>query len=278
MIARMVQPRDYQSFLRAGASAQAAGRPIGMRSLATLLPAPPPAATLWSQGGLLVASALLPAGLWLLGKLDPLDVILLYLAEGTLYGLMVLARILFTARAPVAGERRRVATALAYLVWWGTVWGGLMFAALVCAAPKASGMPWVDWLGGLLAHFAAPAMWAPTSTIAVFLGVDVVRRSDYIDAYLELGARETARYGYVYPMALAFLLGSALVLRVMLQGESLDASTGLVPAAFLAPWMIGWRTLLQVSNLTLPRWGRGLARLEERIAQAVPERQRRGLD
>ena len=274
----MVEPRDYQKFLRESAAAQASARAPGMRGLASLLPAPPPAATLWSQGGLLIASAVLPAFLWLLGKLDPLDVILLYLAEGTSYGLAVIARILLTAAPPTGGERPRAVTALSYAFWWGIVWGGLALAAVACVSPKAGGASMSEWLSSLLVRFGATPMWMAAAATTALLWLDVVRRSDYVDAYLELGPRTTAHYGYVYPMALAFLLGSALFLRIVLQGDSLDASHGLIPAAFLALWLIGWRVLLQLMNLTLPFWGRGLARFEHRFEREVTEAKRRGLD
>lgn len=270
----MTEPRDYQHFLRAGAEVKPGERPVGLRTLAALLPAPPPAARLWTQGGLLLASALLPALLWLAGKLDPLDVILLYLAEGSCYALCVLARILFTA-APSPGERPRLATALGYALWHGAVWGGLALAALACVSPKPAAVPFATWLTGFPDHFRAAAIWLPALATAMFLSLDVIRRSDYIDAYLELGPRETARYGYVYPMALAFLLVSALGLRVMLQGEALETSHGLIPPAFLALWLIGWRVALQLLNLTLPLWGRGMARFEDRFERAMTDAGRR---
>jgi hypothetical protein len=265
---RMPDPRDYQRFLRASA-----GPKTSMRSMVHLLPAPPPAATLWSQGGLLAASALLPLVLWMLGRLAPLDVVLLYLAEGASYGGAVVARVALTA-APPAGddERPRLATAVFYAIRYGAVWSGLALVTLACIAPKPAATAIGEWLVELLMHFGDRTMWLPALATTAFLWLDVARRSDYIDAYLELGPRETARYGYVYPFALIFLLGSALASRLVVTGGELDSGgrgAPLMPPAFLAFWLIGWRTLMQLSNLTLPLWGRGLARFEGRFEQAM---------
>ena len=81
----MVEPRDYDQFLKAKPDG-----PLGTSF--GLLPQPPPAATLWTEAIALVTSALLPLGLWVGGWLDPLDVILLYLAAGTSYSLAIAAR------------------------------------------------------------------------------------------------------------------------------------------------------------------------------------------
>lgn len=270
-----VEPRDYHRYLRAGAVVNQ-GDSRALRGLAALLPQPPPAATLWTQGGMLVASALLPLLMWVFGRLDPLEVVLLYLAEGTAYALAVLARILLTAAPPGSGEAARALTAAGYALWHGAVWGGLVLLTLYCTAPKPSTLAFADWLRGFVARFGADAMWLPALTTAAFLAQDVIRRSDYIDAYLELGPRETARYGYVYPMALTFLLVSAFFLQWMWQGDDLDAAHGVIPAAFLAAWLVGWRLLLQLLNLTMPLWALGMTRATERFEQAMTERDRRG--
>jgi hypothetical protein len=264
----MPDPRDYQRFLRASA-----GEKTSMRSLVHLLPAPPPSATLWGQGGLLVASALLPLALWWVGRLQPLDVILLYLAEGTSYSLAVIARILFTASAPSnPDERPRIITAIGYAIRHSVVWGGLAIGALACVAPKPGTLAAGEWLRSMLMRFGDRSMWLPALATSVFLCLDVARRSDFIDAYLELGPRETARYGYTYAFALIFLLGTALVIRLIVTGGDLDdggRGAPLVAPAFLAFWLLGWRVLMQLLNLTLPLWGRGMARFEDRFEKAL---------
>ncbi|MEO7323999.1 MAG: hypothetical protein ABIW82_04145 [Dokdonella sp.] len=266
----MTDPRDYQPFLRASA-----GEKTSLRSMVHLLPAPPPAATLWSRGGFLVANALLPLALWLFGRLDPLGVILLYLAEGTAYSVAVFARVLFTASAASdSDERPRAWTALGYAVWHSVVWGGLAIGALACVAPKPGSFPVTQWLLGMATRFDERSMALPALATALFIGLDALRRSDFIDAYLPLGPRETARYGFVYPFALIFLLGSALLIRFTLMGGDLDAldrGVPLIAPTFFAFWLIGWRVLMQLLNLTLPRWGRGLARFEGRFEQAMQQ-------
>ncbi|MEO5560033.1 MAG: hypothetical protein ABIO49_09275 [Dokdonella sp.] len=271
----MTDPRDYQPFLRASADEKSS-----MRSMVHLLPVPPPAATLWSQGGFLVANALLPLALWLFGRLDPIDVILLYLVEGAAYSAAVIARILFTASAASdPDERPRVLTALGYAIWHSVVWAGLAIGVLACVAPKPGTLPIAQWLFAMATRLEERSMVLPALATAVFIGLDAVRRSDFIDAYLELGPRETARYGYGYPVALIFLLGSALLLRFTVMGGDLDAldrGVPLIAPTFLAFWLVGWRVLMQLLNLTLPRWGRGLARFEGRFEQAMhPPTQRR---
>ncbi|MEO6688630.1 MAG: hypothetical protein ABIN56_05915 [Dokdonella sp.] len=264
----MTDPRDYRPFLRASVVEN-----TSMRGLAHLLPVPPPAATLWSQGGFLVANALVPLALWMFGRLAPLDVILLYLAEGTAYSLAVVARVLFTASAASdPDERRRVTTAIGYAIWHSVVWAGLAIGALACIAPKPGSLSIAHWLLDMSMRFRERSMALPALATAVFIGLDVVRRSDFIDAYLELGPRATARYGYGYPFALVFLLGSALLLRFTVLGGDLEAlgrGVPLIAPMFLAFWLIGWRVLMQLLNLTLPLWGRGLARFEGRFEQAL---------
>jgi hypothetical protein len=263
----MTGPREYQPFLKAAVSKKTA-----MRSLAHLLPAPPPAARLWSQAGLIVATSLLPLGLWLAGRLRPLDVIVLYLAEGSAYSVAIIARVLFTAAPPVANERLRILTALGYAIRIGVLWGGLALGLLECVAPKADAQSIHEWLAGLLLRLGEPALAVPAATTAAFLLLDVVRRADYIDAYLELGPRETARYGFAYPFALIFLLGSALLIGVFaLHTDDAFAQHGmpLVAPVFFAFWLLGWRLLLQLSNLTLPWWGRGMAQFEGRFEQTM---------
>lgn len=244
-----------------------------MRSMVHLLPAPPPAATLWSQGGFLVANALLPLALWIFGRLDPLGVILLYLAEGSAYSLAVVARVLFTASAPSdPDERPRVVTALGYAIWHSVVWAGLAIGVLACVAPTPGSLSIGQWLLGMSLRFGERTMALPALATAAFIALDAVRRSDFIDAYLELGPRETARYGYGYPFALMFLLGSALLLRFTVMGgdpDALDRGVPLIAPTFFAFWLIGWRVLMQLLNLTLPLWGRGLARFEGRFEQAM---------
>ncbi len=131
------------------------------------------------------------------------------------------------------------------------------------------------WLQGLLAHFGTSAMAISAGTIAAFLWLSVLRRNDYIDTYLALGPRQTARYGLVYPMWLICLFFSALLAQVLLHGGSMDVTRGLIPTAFFALWLIGWRAVWQLLNLTLPLWGRGLARVESRFEQAATEAKRR---
>lgn len=265
----MPEPRDYQRFLQASAS-----NTTTMRGLAHLLPEPPPAARLWSQAGLIVASSVLPLALWFAGRLAPLDVILLYLAEGTAYGVAVIARVLFTASPPSAAERSRVLTALGYAIHLAVVWGGLGLGLLECVAPKPAGASLHDWLAPLLQRFDERSMAVAALTTTAFLLLDVVRRGDYIDAYLVFGPRETARYGFTYPFALVFLLGSALLVAVFaLHADDAFAQRGtpLVAPTFFAFWLIGWRLLVQLANLTLPIWGRGLGRFEARVVRAVGE-------
>ena len=265
----MPEPRDYQRFLQASASNKAT-----MRGLQHLLPEPPPSARLWSQAGLIVASSGLPIVLWLLGRLQPLDVILLYLAEGTAYGVAVTARVLFTAAPPSGGERPRALTALGYAIHLAVVWGGLGLGLLECVAPKPTGASLHDWLAPLLQRFDHRSMAVAALATAAFLLLDVVRRGDYIDAYLAFGPRETARYGFTYPFALVFLLGGALLIAVFaLHADDafVQRGTPLVAPAFFAFWLVGWRLFLQLTNLTLPIWGRGLGRFEERFARAMGE-------
>ncbi len=267
----MVERRDYQRYLRAASDARAVDAK-SLRALNALLPAPPPAATLWTQGGMLVASALLPMGMWLFGKLDPLGVLLLFFAEGAVYALAVVARILFTAAPPATSEAPRVITALGYALWHGMVWSGLILLALALVAPKPEGMPFAAWLLGIATRFKIMAMWLPALNIALFLAQDVVRRSDYIDAYLERGPREIARNGYVYPMGLGFLIASALALGLFWTqtfGSSMSGLSDLIPASFLALWLIGWRTAMQLLNLTTPLWARRTADVVESVENSL---------
>jgi len=262
-------PRDYQRFLKAAASNRSS-----MRGLQHLLPAPPPAARLWSQAALIIASSVVPLALWLAGRLAPVDVILLYLAEGSAYGIAVVMRVLFTASPPPGLERPRALTALGYAIQLAVVWGGLGLGLLECVAPKPTGTSLHDWLAILLHRFDQRSMAVAALTTAAFLLLDVVRRGDYIDAYLDFGPRETARYGFTYPFALIVLLGSALLVGVfVLHTDDAFAQHGtpLVAPTFFAFWLIGWRLFMQLCNLTLPIWGRGLGRFEERIARAVGE-------
>lgn len=273
-ISPVPDPRDYQRFLKAAASDKAS-----MRSLQHLLPAPPPAARLWSQAALIVASSVVPLLLWLGGRLAPIDVILLYLAEGCAYGLAVVARVLLTAAAPADGERPRALTALRFAIHLALLWGGLGLGLLECVAPKPEASSVEDWLSALLQRFAQAPMALAALGTTVFLLLDVVRRGDFIDAYLDFGPRATARYGFTYPFALIVLLGSALLVGVfVLHADDAFAQRGtpLVAPAFFAFWLIGWRLLMQLSNLALPIWGRGLGRFEERVARAAGERLRDG--
>jgi hypothetical protein len=262
-------PRDYKRFLEAAASDK-----TSMRALQHLLPAPPPAARLWGQAALIVASSVVPLALWLAGRLEPVDVVLLYLAEGCAYGVAVIARVLFTAAAPAGGERPRVLTALRYAIHMALLWSGLALGLLECVAPKPDASSMHDWLAALLQRFTQTPMALAALSTTAFLLLDVVRRGDYIDAYLDFGPRETARYGFTYPFALIFLLGSALLIGVfVLHSDDAFTQRGapLVAPAFFAFWLIGWRLFMQLSNLSLPIWGRGLGRFEERVARAVGE-------
>lgn len=263
----MPEPREYRRFLQAAASDKRS-----MRGLQHLLPEPPPAARLWGQAGLIVATSLVPLGLWLAGRLAPVDVILLYLAEGTAYGIAVIARVLFTASPPSGDERPRALTALGYAIRLAMLWGGLALGLLECVAPKAAGLSMHDWLAGFALRFAEGPMTLAASTTSAFLLLDVVRRGDYIDAYLDFGPRETARYGFTYPFALIFLLGSALLIGVfVLHADDAFMQRGapLVAPAFFAFWLIGWRLFMQLANLSLPIWGRGLGRFEDRFTRAM---------
>ena len=137
----MVERRDYQAFLRATANEKAS-----MRSVAALLPAAPPRATLWTQAGLLVASSLLPLALWVPGRLDATGVVLLYLLEGFIYGVAVGARVLFTAAAGGPHERPRALTALVYLLWHSLLWSALGLGTLALLAPDTGGTAFASWL------------------------------------------------------------------------------------------------------------------------------------
>jgi hypothetical protein len=263
------EPRDYQRFLKAAASDRAT-----MRGLQHLLPAAPPAARLWSQAALIVASSIVPLALWIAGRLQPLDVILLYLAEGSAYAIAVVARVLWTAAPPAGNERARALSALGYAIHVAVLWAGLALGLLECVAPKPAAASMHDWLTALLQRFANAPMAVSALTTMAFLLLDVVRRGDYIDAYLDFGPRETARYGFTYPFALIFLLGGALLFGVfVLHTDDAFAQRGspLVAPAFFAFWLIGWRLFMQLSNLTLPIWGRGLGHFEERFARAAGE-------
>jgi hypothetical protein len=66
-----------------------------------------------------------------------------------------------------------------------------------------------------------------------------------------------------------------LLPQVLLHGDSMDMIHGLIPTAFFALWLIGWRTVWQLLNLTLPLWGRGLARVEDRFERTMTETRRR---
>jgi hypothetical protein len=264
----MVERRDYQAFLRASANEK-----TSMRSVAALLPAPPPRATLWTQIGLLVVSGFLPVMLWLPGRLDAVDVVLLYLIEGLAYGLAVFARVLFTAApASNADERPRVVTAIGYLLWHGVLWAALAWGTLALLAPGIERTIFEPWLRMLLSQLQLPSMWIPAALTAFFLAQDVVQRSDYIDAYLDFGPREVARYGYTYPFALIALLLTACALWFGVLNHGPDSTSRGVPlmsATFLALWLVCWRVGLKVLNLTLPIWGRGLAVFERRFERAM---------
>lgn len=263
----MVERRDYQAFLRATANEKAS-----MRSVAALLPAAPPRATLWTQAGLLVASSLLPLALWVPGRLDATGVVLLYLLEGFIYGVAVGARVLFTAAAGGPHERPRALTALVYLLWHSLLWSALGLGTLALLAPDTGGTAFAPWLRMLAAQFHHSALWMPAAATAFFLAQDVVQRSDYIDAYLEFGPREVARYGYTYPFALIALLLGASVLWFLLLGhqpESQPVGTPAMSPTFFAAWLIAWRTGWALLNLTLPLWGRALAVFEGRFAKAM---------
>ncbi len=262
----MTEPRDYQPFLRARPGRR-------LKDTFALLPAPPPLATLWTQSSGFVASALLPLGLWAWGWLDPLDVVLLYFAEGTSYCLAVAARILFTAAPDDPSAPPRAMTALTYLVRHGAIWGGLVLLTLVCIAPSAQGMEIIEWAGTILARFRERSMWLPAVVTAAALAQDVALRSDYIDAYLVQGPREVARYGYTYPMALTFLLVTAGVLSVVFHGSELKSGYAPYEApiapAFFAAWLLGWRLVMQLLNLTLPIWGRAIGTDADAIADSL---------
>lgn len=266
-VASVPDPRDYQRFLKAAASDK-----TSMRGLQHLLPAPPPAARLWSQAALIVASSVVPLVLWLTDRLAPVDVILLYLAEGCAYAVAVILRVLFTASPAPAGERSRALTALRYAIHMALLWAGLGVGLLECVTPKPETSSMHDWLATLLQRFAQTPMAISALGTTAFLLLDVLRRGDYIDAYLDFGPRETARYGFTYPFALIFLLGSALLVGVfVLHTDDAFARHGtpLVAPVFFAFWLIGWRLFMQLCNLTLPIWGRGLGRFEERVVRAV---------
>jgi hypothetical protein len=263
----MVERRDYQAFLRASAIEK-----TSMRKMMALLPAPPPRATLWTQAGLLVASSLLPLALWLPGRLDALGVILLYLVEGLSYGLAVGARVLFTAAPGGTRERPRTLTAIFYLVRHALLWSALGFGTLALLAPDTGGAAFESWLFTLALQLRLPSMWIAAAATAFFLAQDVMQRSDYIDAYLELGPREVARYGYTYPFALVSLVLGATVLWFLLLGHQPEAQprgTPLMSPTFFAVWLIAWRMGMGLSNLTLPLWGRALALFEGRFEQAM---------
>ena len=263
----VTEPRDYEPFL----NAKPGGRLSGTFAL---LPAPPPRATLWTQSSGLVASALLPLGLWVVGWLDPLDVVLLYFAEGAFYGLAVAGRILFTAAPDDSSARPRAMTTLIYLFWYGAIWSGLVLLTLFCVAPNAQDMPITEWVGTILARFRERSMWLPAVVTAVALAQDAAQRSDYIDAYLTKGPREVARYGYVYPMALTFLLVTAGALAAVFRGTEIDVGSGLplIAPVFFAAWLLGWRLVMQLLTITLPVWGRAMGRDADAIADSL-ERQ-----
>ena len=263
----MTEPRDYDAFLKT--------KPGGRLSdNFALLPPPPPRATLWTQSIGLVGSALLPVVMWLRGWLDPIDVVLLYFAEGAFYCLAVAGRILFTAAPGDAGARPGAMTALTYLFWHNAIWSGLVLVTLAILVPNARGMPITEWVGAILARFRERSMWSPAAITAFALAQDAARRSDYIDAYLTDGPRQVARYGYSYPMALTFFLVTAGVLSaascsVELKDE--DVIPHMAPA-FFAAWVLGWRLVMQLLNLTLPVWGRVIGRQVDAVADSLERR------
>ena len=263
----MTEPREYQPFLQAKP-----GRRLS--DTFALLPAPQPRATLWTQSSGLVASALLPLGLWVVGRLDPLDVVLLYFAEGASYGLAVAARISFTAVSDDSTARPRAMTMLIYLFCHGAMWSALALLTLVCIAPNAQGMPIPEWVDAILARFRERSMWFPVVVTVAALAQDAAQRSDYIDAYLTKGPREVARYGYSYPMALTFLLVSAGALSAVFRGTEIEVGSGLplIAPVFFAAWLLGWRLVMQLLTLTLPVWGRAMGRDADAIADSL-ERQ-----
>jgi hypothetical protein len=260
----VTEPRDYHSFLRA----KPGGR---LGDVLALLPAPPPRATLWTQSSRLVGSALLPLGLWIGGWLDPIDVVLLYFAEGAFYCLTVAARILFTAAPGESRARPRVMTTLIYLLSHGAIWSALVLLTLACIAPNAHGMPITEWVGAVLARFRERSMWSPAVVTAVALAQDAARRSDYIDAYLTDGPHEVARYGYSYPMALTFLLVTAGVLSVAFRGADMKTGDEIprIAPVFFAAWLLGWRLVMQLLTLTLPIWGRATGRYFDAVADSL---------
>ena len=114
-------------------------------------------------------------------------------------------------------------------------------------------------------------MWLPAALAAFALAQDVARRSDYLDAYLERGPREVARYGYTYPMALAFLFATAELLSLPFARPTtfvFDAIPSIAPALFAA-WLAGWRLVLQLLNVTLPIWGRAMGRRVDALADSL---------
>lgn len=265
-----IEPRDYFPFLRAADTERPADSQ-SMRSLMALLPTAPPAATLWTQGGMLIASALLPLGLWLLGRFDSIQVLLLYFAEGAVYSLAVTARVLFTAAQPPSGEASRVLTALRYLLWHTAVWSGLILLTLALVAPKLGGIPFPTWLVGFAARFKESGMWLSALVTGSFITQDVVRRSDYLDARLEKGPREIARYGYSYPWGLGLLLFPAIALHLSAVGFEPKQGIAIISGAFLALWLIAWRTVLQLSGLLLPLWGRAIPSAMDEVTALVEE-------
>ena len=122
-------------------------------------------------------------------------------------------------------------------------------------------------------------MWLPAVVTAVALAQDATRRSDYIDAYLSRGPREVARYGYSYPMALTFLLVTAGALSAAFHGAEMKVGDRLPPIApaFFAAWLLGWRLVMLLLNLTLPIWGRAIGRDADAIADSLEGGQSAGM-
>jgi len=282
----MSEPRDFHRFMELAERQQSASRVDAqdldqvrarVDELAAALPESRPWARLMHTVVRLVVG-LLPLVLWTGFGYSAFAALLLFCLESVAVGLANTGRILCTAASPPGARLgRRLGIAAIYLSTHTTLVLGLSAVIWYLFAPasEVQGLVLAADVRGMGEWLVAQRLVLPVAAVCALLLVEVVGRSDYIDAFLPLGPGTVARYGYTRPMGLVlFLILSPFVAQPSRGGAWLSPLSATYGAAFL----FGFRLLLDVLNLWLPVWGRtmlgGVTRMSRRAEHERAERGR----
>ena len=270
----MVEPRDFHRFLELAERRSSQSDPESksleairddIDALSEVLPEPKSTRQLVIHSVARLGLALLPISLWAGLGYGAFHVLLLFCLESLVCGGANGLRILFTAASP-NGESvpYRIGMAAFYLALHTLPVLALSAGVWYLFAPNDDVRGLLTGVdpGGMASFLASEGLLWPTVAASGFLLIEVIGRSDYIDAYLPLGPGTVAQYGFTRPIAL-----TCFVILFVLVAEAMgSAARGPHFAVYGAVFLIVARAFFDILNLWMPVLSRALFKNVEAFA------------